>query len=70
MSSGGNPTVVDRNGCQATAAELGLRRDEIHAARKLRDAEAAEPGIVQRTINDAVESGRVPMWKSPELCCV
>ena len=31
-----------------TAADLGLRRDEIHEARKLRDAEAAEPGIVAR----------------------
>ena len=31
--------------------DLGLRRDEIHAARRLRDAEAAEPGIVQRTFN-------------------
>lgn len=26
-----------------TAADLGLRRDEIHEARKLRDAEAAQP---------------------------
>lgn len=34
----------------ATAADLGLRRDEIHSARKLRDAEAADPGVVQRTI--------------------
>ncbi|WP_180325148.1 hypothetical protein [Cereibacter azotoformans] len=29
----------------ATAADLGIRRDEIHEARKLRDAERAEPGI-------------------------
>jgi hypothetical protein len=28
----------------ATAADLGLRRDEIHETRKLLDAEAAEPG--------------------------
>jgi hypothetical protein len=44
----------------ATAADLGLRRDEIHEARKLRDAEAAEPGIVARTINDMVEQGEEP----------
>lgn len=39
VSKGGNPTVVDANGCQATAADIGIRRDEIHDARKLRDAE-------------------------------
>lgn len=44
----------------ATASDLGLRRDEIHAARRLRDAEAADPGIVQRTINDMVEQGEEP----------
>ena len=43
-----------------TTADLGLRRDEIHEARKLRDAEAAEPGIVQRAINEMVERGEEP----------
>lgn len=43
-----------------TSADLGLRRDEIHAARKLRDAERDEPGIVARTINQMVESGEEP----------
>jgi len=27
-----------------STADLGLRRDEIHEARKIRDAETAEPG--------------------------
>ncbi len=40
----------------ATAADLGLRRDEIHEARKLRAAEAAEPGIVERTIDGLAEA--------------
>lgn len=57
-TGGGRPDCVeDRNAVPATAADLGLRRDEIHAARKLRDAEKAEPGIVARTINDMVEQG-------------
>ena len=43
-----------------TAADLGLRRDEIHDARKLRDAERAEPGVVQRTINSMIERGEEP----------
>lgn len=57
-AGGGDSTVASRNA--ATAADLGLRRDEIHEARKLRDAEAAEPGIVQRTINDMIECGEEP----------
>lgn len=39
--------VAGDNAKPATAADLGIRRDEIHEARKLRDAERAEPGIVQ-----------------------
>ncbi len=54
--NGGNrSTVEDRN--TASAADLGIRRDEIHEARKLRDAEAAAPGIVQATINKMLERG-------------
>jgi hypothetical protein len=60
VSTGGNPTVVAPNGSLATAADLGIRRDEIHEARKLRDAEAASPGIIQRTINEMVEQGEEP----------
>lgn len=52
--------VAGDNAKPATAADLGFRRDEIHDARKLRDAEAADPGIVQRTINEMVEQGEEP----------
>ena len=38
VSSGGNPTVVSPDGCQATAADLGVRRDEMHEARAIRRA--------------------------------
>lgn len=44
----------------ATAADLGLRRDEIHEARKLRDAEAEEPGFIRKTLSDMVEAGEEP----------
>lgn len=40
--------------------DLGLTRKQIHEARQFRDAEAAEPGIISRTINDAVERGDEP----------
>lgn len=44
----------------STAADLGLRRDEIHDARRLRDAEAADPGRAERIIDDFRERGEEP----------
>jgi hypothetical protein len=44
----------------ATAADLGLRRDEIYEARKLRDAEAAEPGLIRRSLDAMLERGEEP----------
>ncbi|WP_223428086.1 hypothetical protein [Tateyamaria pelophila] len=43
-----------------TAADLGLRRDQIHDARLIRDAEAADPGITRRTLNDRLKHGEEP----------
>lgn len=57
-SGGGDSTVVARNA--ATAADLGLRRDEIHDARRIRDAEAAQPGVAARVLEDHVRNGEEP----------
>ena len=43
-----------------TSADLGLRRDQIHDARLIRDAEAADPGIVRRTLDERLERGEEP----------
>lgn len=43
-----------------TAADLGLRRDEIHEARKFRDAERESPGIIHRAIEGMIERGEEP----------
>jgi hypothetical protein len=43
-----------------TAADLGLRRDQIHDARLIRDAEAADPGLVRRTLDATLERGEEP----------
>jgi uncharacterized protein YjiS (DUF1127 family) len=43
-----------------TVADLGLRRDEIHEARKLRNAEAAEPGLTERALREIVARGEEP----------
>jgi hypothetical protein len=40
-----------------SAADLGLNRREIHEARQLRDAEANDPGIVRRKLDDRLERG-------------
>lgn len=44
----------------AVSNTLGLRRDQIHEARRLRDAEAAAPGIVRRTLDEKLERGEEP----------
>jgi hypothetical protein len=45
---------------KATASDVGLSRKDIHEAREVRDAEVAEPGIVQRTVDEAVAAGEEP----------
>jgi hypothetical protein len=42
------------------AADLGIRRDEIHEARQFRDAERADPGVIDRTISGMIERGEEP----------
>lgn len=54
-----NVGVGDHN-TLPTAADIGLRRDEIHEARKLRDAEAKEPGKAERVLTEIAERGEEP----------
>lgn len=56
---GRNFKVADRN-VETTIAELGLRRDEIHDARKLRDAEREDPGIIERAIAARLMAAQEP----------
>lgn len=44
----------------ATVAEIGLSKQEIHDARKLRDAERKAPGIVERAIEARLAAGLEP----------
>ena len=55
---GGDSTVPQRNA--ATAADIGLSRKDIHDARQIRDAENADPGIVKRTLDQAINAGKEP----------
>jgi hypothetical protein len=68
VAAGRPKSLEDGKGFQATASDLGLRHDEIHEARVIRDAEVADPGIVRRTLpillrrrlHDAMPAGQVP----------
>ena len=39
---------------------IGLNKREVHEARELRDAEAAEPGIVRETLDSLLQEGEEP----------
>lgn len=52
--------VADGNTRPATTTDLGLSRKSIHDARLIRDAEAANPGIVRRTLDDRLEQCQEP----------
>lgn len=53
-------SCVGDDNAPATAADLGLRRDQIHDARLLRDAEEADPGLVRRTLDAKLQRGEEP----------
>lgn len=52
--------VSDGNTRPSTAADIGLSRKSIHDARLIRDAEAADPGLVRRTLDERLERGEEP----------
>lgn len=56
---GGDTSGVEYSNT-ASAADLGLRRDEIHEARQLRDAELQSPGVIESVIFEQVERGEEP----------
>ena len=60
VAQGRPKSLENGKGFQATVADLGLRHDEIHEARQIRDAEAADPGIVRRALDDRLERGEEP----------
>lgn len=43
-----------------SAADIGLTHKEIHEARQIRDAERADPGVIRRTLDTMLDSGREP----------
>lgn len=56
----GNPAIVPDGNDRPSASDLGFTRRAIMEARQLRNAENSDPGIVERTLNDAIERGDEP----------
>jgi hypothetical protein len=57
---GDRSSKVSGENLAPTVSDLGLTRKEVHEARLLRDAEAAEPGLIRRTLDEAIAAGREP----------
>jgi hypothetical protein len=52
--------LLDASEKVPTARDFGLRHDEIHEARKIRDAEAADPGAIDRAMKGILDRGDEP----------
>lgn len=59
ISRGGRPKTVEGEN-SFTLDEVGVDRQQLHAARKLRDAEAKQPGLVERAIEARLAQGFEP----------
>ncbi len=57
---GGAAKRVPNENPISTIADIGLTKKEIHEARQIRDAERAEPGIVQRALDARLAQGLEP----------
>lgn len=56
----GRPKSLPNGNSSATVADIGLSSKDIHEARKIRDAEMSDPGVVRRTLDKALSEGSEP----------
>lgn len=56
----GRPKSLPDGNTSATQANIGLTAKQVHEARQIRDAEQADPGIVRRTLDAALDAGSEP----------
>lgn len=54
------PVLPDGKDGKPTTADIGLTHKQIHRARKIRNAEKIDPGVVQRTVDEAIAAGEEP----------
>lgn len=62
VATDGRPKTVEGDNVlpPATAADLGLRRDQIHEAREIRNFEREQPGDLERFVSETAERGEEP----------
>lgn len=58
--SRGGANIADGVPGGNTVADLGLTRKQVHEGRQLRDAEAAAPGVIRRTLDARLADGQEP----------
>lgn len=56
----GRPEKVADADHKATLSDIGFTKQKLAEARAIRDAEARDPGIVEKTLNDALARGDEP----------
>lgn len=56
----GRPKKVTDEDFKPTLRNIGLSKQQIHKARRVRDAELADPGIVERTVKTMAGEGKAP----------
>lgn len=56
----GRPKSIQDGNSSAIVADIGITSKDIHEAREVRDAEEADPGIVRRTLDEALDAGEEP----------
>ncbi|MEM9764548.1 MAG: hypothetical protein AAF968_18930 [Pseudomonadota bacterium] len=61
---GGRNFKGEADNVETTASDLGLRRDEIHEARRWRDAERDDPGVIERTVREIADRGNALLTKA------
>ena len=52
-----------------SADDIGLSPHQIHEARRLRDAENENPGIVEKTIENSINDGKEPTRAAVKAAC-
>lgn len=60
VATTGKRSQVEHSVPAPTAADIGLTRKDVFEARKVRDAEQAEPGIVRRALDAILQDGQEP----------
>lgn len=60
IASAGKPANVPDGNNKPTVEDVGLTRKQIHDARQVRDAEEAQPGVIQQILDQRLANGLEP----------